>query len=84
MIWLAPKTRRHSFRCKWFDLTSKLHSIDWFAFLFHRSYITKKSLEKCEADLEEKAKNLKEHDEKYEAIIKERTEKELQIKEEMA
>lgn len=46
--------------------------------------MTKKNLEKCEADLEEKAKNLKEHDEKYEAIIKERTDKEQLIKEEMA
>lgn len=53
-------------------------------YCFTSSYITKKSLEKCEADLQEKAKNLKEHDEKYEAIIKERTEKEQLIKEEMA
>lgn len=48
------------------------------------SYITKKNLEKCETELSEKAQNLKDHDAKYEAIIKERKEKEEQIKEEMA
>lgn len=51
--------------------------------MFNR-YDTKKSLEKCTVELEEKAQSLKEHDQKYEAITKERIEKEQQIKEEMA
>lgn len=61
-----------------------INGIDFVFFDSISSYITKKSLEKCEADLEEKAKKLIEHDEKYDAIIKERTEKEQLIKEEMA
>lgn len=48
------------------------------------SHITKKNLDKCSTELEEKTQQLKEHDEKYEAIIKERKEKENQIREEMA
>lgn len=52
-------------------------------FIFNR-YNTNKSLQKYSEELEEKNKNLKEHDEKYEAIIKERQEKENQIKEEIA
>lgn len=47
-------------------------------------YNTNKSLAQCTTELEEKSTNLKEHDQKYEAIIKEREEKEKQIKEEMA
>lgn len=43
-----------------------------------------KNLQKCSEELEEKTKNLEEHDKKYEAIIKEREEKENQIKEEVA
>lgn len=52
-------------------------------FILNR-YNTNKSLQNCSEELEEKTKNLKEHDEKYAAIIKEREEKENQIKEEMA
>lgn len=51
--------------------------------LIHFRYTTNKNLTECTAELEEKTQNLKEHDEKYEAIIKEREEKEKQIKEEM-
>lgn len=52
--------------------------------IFLCRFNTKKSLDECTADLEEKANQLKEHDEKYESVIKERIEKEQQIKEEMA
>lgn len=56
--------------------------IQYFAYNFR--HITKKNLEKCSTELEEKIQQLKEHDEKYEAIIKERKDKEKQIQEEMA
>lgn len=55
-----------------------------FVFITPIRYSTKKNLDKCNAELEEKAHLLKEHDEKYEVIIKERMEKENLIKEEMA
>lgn len=47
-------------------------------------YEISKSLAQCTTEMEANTANLKEHDEKYQAIIQERTDKEAVIKEEMA
>lgn len=56
---------------------------NWSISFCHR-YNSKKEHKKCQDECEEKTNQMKEHDEKLEAIAKERHEKEEKIKEDIA